>query len=177
MKLKTLLLAAITFGLASVANAAIYTDVHDGSELGPDGWADINPGNPYSNTFDLLAQGYSIGQNIASGSASFWFRDQTRNEAAIEDFQVVIDGATFVSYLGQLPFGTGLGLELSDALGINLIAILQDTGLLTYSITSNSGNFRLKQASLTVETPDAAATISLLGLGLLGIAAIRRKMA
>jgi hypothetical protein len=159
-------------------NAAVYTDVHDEATFLADIGQDRvllnisgNPRSSYTNTFDITDDGYVPGSGLSSAVATFWVRDQTRNEGADEMASVELDGNWFANSASNLPFSN---ISFGGSLALNLLMALEANGTLTYTITAVTGNFYFKRAELTA-VPDGGTTIALFGLGLLGLAAAKRK--
>lgn len=182
---KLTLISLLAFGaLGSVAQAAIYTDVHDSADIVAAGHASgfvqldsSRPGHEsYTGTFDIAAQGYvpgGQGSTIHSAYASFIFRDYLRQ--AGDDDEVTIDlGNALFAAASDIEFAL---LTVGNSLTLGLIADLSADGKLDFTITAVDGAFLFKGGSLTATVPDGAWTVSLLGMGLLGLAAVRRKLA
>ena len=171
LKIRTLLaigLAAV--GLTSVSQAAIYADLDlIGDAMATDetheGWFNITgPG---------LGKGFVPGvETITSATIDFVFADD------IDPFKK--ESATVT--LGSDTFTGGgyfLGFLISGSLNGSL-QLLNESGLLKYTVTMTKGDAILLSALLTVcaepaSVPDGASTIGLLGLGLLGLAVLRRR--
>ena len=178
---------ALALGLAgfSVAQAAIYTDI----DLAGPAYAYLN-GNgvkdggetakdAFTGSFNLVNHGYDKNTEKIH-SAAFWFAfaDDLRDgfgqdeivKIKLEDtkiFQGDVDGSIlFYDWV----WGT---------LGGSLLATLSDTGILNYTVKILSGDTYLKEAGLIAvsrarQVPDGGSTVVLLGLGMLGLAFIRR---
>ena len=177
---KSIFAAALgALALISSSPAAVYTDVHDAAtfmaEFGDDKVllrANGNPRSSYTNTFNIVDDGYVPGSGLSSATVTFWVHDQTRHELADEIASVVLDGEWFSNSPSNLPFAN---VAFGGNLGLNLLLALEANGTLSYTVTAVSGSLFLKRAELTA-VPDAGSTIMLLGLGLLGIIAARRRV-
>lgn len=116
-----------------------------------------------------------------SGVASFFVRDAT-SDGVLEEVTIELDSELFIDD-GGIPNG-GLTIH-SGPISATILLSVNDDGLVDWTVT-NTGESTvfLDHAILRIEaerrppvtTPDGGATAALLGLGVLGVAAIRRKM-
>jgi hypothetical protein len=124
-----------------------------------------------SDTFDLTTVGFVVGTDTAvSGSAYFdvtdYLNPNNRDRISID--------------LGDMT-ASGQVLDYSFAsLDLNILATIDASGMLGYTITATKGDFFVNDASLTVDAsaqsvPDGASTVALLGIALLGLSAAARK--
>jgi hypothetical protein len=159
---KTFLATFLTFALGISAHAVTYTDNNPA-----DVW--LNALNPsYTGQFTLA--GYNpAAETITSASAVFTFADLLGSES----FAVNLSGDFFSqgSFFGVLVLPTNV---------VNALFTLDSTGALSYTVTRTSGEFWLTNASLTAQAaarnvPDAGTTAVLLGLGMVGIFAAKRR--
>jgi hypothetical protein len=179
---KLLALTCIALSLAGLASATPYTDVNNAnvrldSISGP--WWAPNPlYNPsYTGTFTLAGYNPAVEQ-IASASVTFDLWDAGYFDH--ESYKVTIDDLTLSggSFFWNLSFGSGLfGTALAD---------LNADGILSYTVSATSGSFWLNTATINAESvaievpthnvPDQGLTVAFLGLGLLGLATLKRKL-
>ncbi len=167
-----LFLASIVVGLlATHAGAITYTatnsdDVYFGSFGGVD---------TYTDSFNLTNDGYKPGtEQVYSATAEFVFWD-------------LFGGSESLSVaLGNSPFeqtGSFSNLiTLSDSVVGSALFDLSADGIVSYTITRNSGEFYLRNATLTAvagsnSVPDNGVTIVLLGMSLIGVVGFQRKFA
>lgn len=144
-----------------------------------DGDTGISIGAPYANPalgpFSDIAGFRPGSEKVDSAYVAFFFRDN--DDSKIEEVRIGLDNTYFT---GSTPWGlnnqtfTILGGEASGA-----IQALEVDGVLRYNIIRTAGDFYFDYAILGVEAhvPDAGSTVALLGIGLLGMGAIRRKLA
>ncbi len=183
-----LLLGALTAAaLGTAAHAASYTITH---LAGPE-YRYLTQGGPaYTNTFDLTGVGFNPAtEDVVWARINFAFAD----DAFLGDLKIcgiwlgdpkeyasaVLDGETV--NLGEVD-GNILFYDWKTVSGStgNLLANLQD-GLLTYSVSVNCGDAWLKEVDLkacstvTPRVPDSGSTLTLLGLSLLGLVALKRR--
>ena len=141
--------------------------------------------NPsYTGGWDLLNEGYDpLTEQINSAVATFKLNDAN---GFSESYTITIDGNAFLT--GGSFSTTLLGtISVGDSVGGTALVTLDATGLLSYTVTANSGVFWLKEATLTAEAsgrpqtdpttvPDGGASLALLGMGLIGLGALKRKL-
>jgi hypothetical protein len=116
-----------------------------------------------------------------SGTASFFIRDITTDEATeLVDIKL---GAEL--FLDNSPIPNGGTVIASGPLGATFLIDINADGTITWTVENvGESTVVLDHAILTVEarreptttTPDGGATAMLLGLGTLGVAALRRKL-
>lgn len=175
--LKTSLLVA-ALGLASVAQAAIYTDV----VLAGSDYAYLRAGSAtngsYSNTFNINQHGYDASSmQVVSATVHFAFAD----DLDIQSEWVAIELDTWVSApieVDGIPLASWTYHWVWGTLGGTLLATLSDTGLLDFTVRALSGDTYLKEARVVADAravPDSASTLALFGLALLGLAAVRSR--
>ena len=162
---KTILAALLSLSVVASVHAITYIDTN------ADFVAFDSAHTTYTNNFNLNNLGYNpSAETITSACAVFGFLDIWGGK---ECFTVNLGGSLF----GEGSFSTLLLLP-TIATG-NALFTLDQTGLLSYTVTRNSGDFQLIGAALIAESssrkvPDVAATAVLLGLGLIGIVAAKR---
>jgi hypothetical protein len=143
----------------------------------------------YSGEFNILDGGDIPGtpnynpttHEVTSATVWFGFADDSLPWQDDSNETVKIDLGSVSGYLG--PIEINLATIVSGAVG-SLLMDLQD-GKLTYKINETSGDFYVGYAKLVADVspktpgsrvPDGGATAALLGFGLLGLSAVRRKM-
>lgn len=174
-KFLTLSAAAALILSSSISSAAVFSDLNEYDRV----IIGINSGSgrlpSFTDEFDITADGYTPLDEISSAWVQFNVQDENRNEGDIETFRVELDNLVFDdNFGGTLPFAV---VSFGGNLLANLIVELESDGRLSYTIEATAGDFRLKSAYLEATTvPDGGMTVGTLGLGLLAIAGIRRKM-
>ena len=183
--IRSLILAA---ALATPAFAINWTvgGVYSGNAL-----AFLNTsGETYSSSFaSLTTQGFNPAAHIlTSATVSFWFADDESDGSeqvdifvngmlaqhqVANDFEVdgVHPEATFAKYT----------FNITDAA---TLASLASGASITYTVRQQVGDTYLKIAGLTGTgttrgnqgVPDGGSTVALLGLGLIGLAAVRKRL-
>ncbi len=172
------LLAVLGFG--SVSQAAVYVDVDLAGPLSyyhlskNDIWSH---NDSYQGTFNILDKGYNPNvERVCDADFWFAFADDSQSDAA-EVVKIQVGGLT--QFNGDVN-GTIWNYDFVwGSVGGSLLATLSNTGILNYTVRILSGDTYLKEAGLTATTcsvPDGGATVVLLGVGMLGLAAVRRRM-
>jgi hypothetical protein len=166
----------LSAGPGGTASATGEFDITGGSDsitITPPVYTDA--GNTYS---DIT--GFQPGTDVATAArASFWFRDDIDNAAEAERVVVTLD--LVVPFKDQVLQSEGFDIFGGTA---NILASLNADGKVTYEVTAVDGDFVFDYARLDVDgidntipsVPDGGATAMLLGLGTLGVAAMRRKL-
>lgn len=186
---KILPLVCLALALTSRLSAVQYTDVNP-ADVRLDAYAGGYVWLPFvgttwvanglynpSYTGEWTLAGYNpAAETIVSASASFLLWDLAGSEQYSINFaDIAIGGGSFTWFLD-----TG-DINLSG----NALVDLSADGSLFYTVTANSGQFWLKEASLVAQSaplppsqpvPDAGTTVSLLGASLVGLAGLRRKL-
>lgn len=112
-----------------------------------------------------------------SGKVSFWIKDNDTSAAdGTEIYTIALDDIA-----NKLATGSNFGkykFQVSG-LSVDLLMTINETGALDYYVTATEGNFILDYAMLDVQAqaksvPDAGATLTLLGLGVIGMTSLRR---
>ena len=177
--IKFLAIAAVAaIGVSSV-NAIQFVNTHNVLLL---------EGQSVSGTFDISPP-YDASQTLLSATATFYFQDDSyfdSLEYAIVQVETDFFGSTRVGNQTMNPFNI-YGSISGAVVGTGLWA-LSSTGKLDYEVTAwDDGNpwtqrdFIFKKAVLDVEigsnvsVPDGGMSLAMLGLGLLGMAAFRRR--
>lgn len=172
---KLLIAVVLVLGVVGTVNASvIYTDTYDaggvlmrGSLFGAD--------DSVSWQFDILGGGYNpASQEITSATVGLNLRDDRGwlERYFIFEFARLELGENRVSW----EVDTGLRSFVLDSL-----VVLSTTGLLDVTLTARLGDFYFDSAILTAEAMDRAVAVSepapfvLMGLGLLGLAAVARR--
>lgn len=173
---KLLSIAVGALMLGSAVNAAVYTDFDNINRL-------VNGNNPYYGTFNIVTgdggaldhAGFNNAtETVVSGLLEFTLWDDSLFDGS-ETFSINLDSSLFIN--GGAAFAI-----VVDSLSADLVASLNADGILNYTVTATRGDFRLVNAGLTAVTvpirsnsvPDGGTSAVLLGLGLCGLAAVRR---
>ena len=191
MKLLTPLLALGAFALATSTTQAAFV----WTDLNVDQPVYLSAGQSTSGTFNLNGIAAESGGpvfvagsfELTSAKAYFAFADDAffgdvpylgdSNEYVTVDIydapnSYEVDGSHILSYL-TWDWITG-------SVQASLLGTLSSTGELDYTITVTRGDTWFKAAKLKAygdykQVPDASATVALMGLGLLGLAAARKR--
>jgi hypothetical protein len=141
--------------------------------VNPDGTSSFTIGDPYAfsdwGTYSSEL-GYVTGTPINSDSLffSFFFRDPNggneRERIDIGDIQVDQNG-NFTVRLNTTFGGSGL-----------LRGTIESTGAVAYRVTAATGEFYLDGAYAGFQTPDGGSTVVMLGIALIGIELVRRRL-
>lgn len=173
----------------TVAKAIVWTDYQSGSPL-----AHLHEGNPtYAGQFNILNDGYNpAAHSITSAKIWFAFADDDLTGDLFEEEWVEID-INDQLFLNAEVDGSHIAFDwVSGDVTGSLLLSLSSTGTLNYSVTIidsqpgwmgwdliNNSTY-LKVAKLQAwgdnkQVPDAGATVAFLGLGLIGLAAARKR--
>ena len=129
-----------------------------------------------TDTFDLTSDGFLPGVDIAvSGTATFDILDlANRNNRE----KISIDLGSISEVAGGQVQDYSVNFDSSDLAGMTILTDINADGILGYTITATKGNFFVTDAELdvTATVPDGGATMALLGLGLLGLSGVARKL-
>lgn len=138
--------------------------------------------NSYTGSLDLATDGFNPAtMDVQSATITFWFADDDRYDAS-EKVDITVNGVLVADNMEV----DGLHPESSFAsyafvLNAAQINLLQD-GVVDFTVTrANSGDTYFKKVSITANgvtnsVPDASATSALLGLGVLGLVALRKRL-
>jgi hypothetical protein len=174
-EMRTLFLSVGLFGalLANTASALTYVDNNPA-----DVW--LNPFHQsYTGQFNLLGYGYNPAvEHIDSAVVTFTLWDLPVFGFG-ESWKIKIEGDLFQT--GGNFSGT---LNVSDSLSASLLGNLNTDGILDYTVTARCGEFWLANANLTAETvarkiprtPDSGATAALVGMGMLSLLGLKRRI-
>lgn len=137
----------------------------------------LNTFEQFSWTHNILDQGFTFG-SAESASIEIAFRDDSKN--------FFKDGFEFATIqLGFLDFEDGAWFAIPTVnwfgdLGISSLARLNTDGTLFVQVTSTLGDFYIDRSTLSVVTKNVSVpesgSLMLLGLGLLGLGLMRRKV-
>lgn len=187
--IRLLLAGALT--TAAVSTSA-YAGYYQLSHLdGLYNYVKLSEGETYSGTFDLTNKGFDPAcEDVVWAKLAFAFAD----DALFGDFnysgfwlgdpkeyaKVKYDGN--VTWLGEVDGSIWNydWVSITGSVGSLLVNALQD-GILSYTVKLKHGDAYLKEVKLeacSVDVPcvpDNGSTVALLGLGLLGLAAVKRR--
>ncbi len=115
--------------------------------------------------------GYQLGMPIIDGTITFFFKDPL---GGTESGTVT---ANFTSTGGVTSFANYS--VFSQGLEVAVLTTIVSSGVLNYVVTATSGNFDLIAGigTITVNVPDSGATLAMLGGSMLGLAALRKRLA
>ena len=162
--MKKVLLSLVGSGLVvGTAGAALYTDTNSY------GLTEINKSAPVSGEFDITGGpfGYKPSSDqLSDASATFVFADTDLNTESL------------TISLANSPVGV-VSSSFGAMVSMSTLSDLISDGKLSFAINAISGEGYLKSAVLSANggagVPDGGATLTLLGLALLGILGARRK--
>jgi hypothetical protein len=173
LPLKLVTVAVLVAGLGS-ARALTFQDLHTINQA-------LNGGHPsHAGTFNITTDGFNPALHVlTSATATFVF---TATGASEKTVNILLAEQAFAS-----QSFTG-NTTISDGVSASILANLQADGLLAYTVNRQDGNFTLVSAQLIANgdrigngnglpsVPDGGATVGLLGLALLGLAGLRRRL-
>ena len=172
--------AAVALSLSSLANAGPITAVHTHKGAS----STVEASKPYLFSFDLTqaAYGYRVGiDTITSGLLTISLKDSgpdNRNNPNNETFTVRIGPDGILVFSGSAVPNSGAtygGIAVLDT----ALDSLSKTGKMDVRVTATSGAFQFSSAMLvadvTLGTVPEPLSVALMGIGLAGIAAARRK--
>lgn len=137
----------------------------------------------YTGTFNITNTYNPLTHQIVWAGFEFSFIDLSRRDS--ESFSVTLgtDGTLVGSGGSFFPAALVIN-ELTPWSFPTALQDLSDDGILQYTVVATSGSFILKSAGILaqsecrpVDVPDTGTTAALLGVGLLGLVALRRKVA
>ncbi len=141
-----------------------------------DGDVNVSISSPYYDPAQSFsdAAGFRPGaERVDSAQVYFYFRDDLDDPTKVEAVRLDLDYYTLTrdAEVANLSF-TIFGGEASGA-----IEALERDGRLVYNVTRVAGDFFFDFARLEVDAhvPDGGSTAILLGIGILGLAAARRR--
>ncbi len=152
---------------------------------------DINIHNTLMNAGNLTQTGtFNItipnGDVVVGAAAQFWMKDDGLfGDTAGESFTVDLGGQFFASGSPTLITWSYPLNPLNQVLNLTMVADLNNGGDISYTVTRTTGDFIFVKATLEAVTrpgetqgvPDGGTTAALLGLGMVGLAGLRRKLA
>jgi hypothetical protein len=177
-KFLSILAGAVMLGPGS-ASAVTYTDnVNfglDGILFNLGGFNNLST----SETFDITDDGYNpANEEIISFSVTLSLADLLGGN---ESFAITLGPRTFGG-LGPVP-SFSFSTDSTDPLNAGVLADLSAEGKLDISVALTSGfltGFQVVSADLTAESravPEGGSSIALLGLGMCGMAGLKRRFA
>ena len=173
--MKKTLLALVVSGLfAASAGATIYTDLENYLSLSSPLGFQVKPSTTLTGEFDLTDFGYnSLAEQVNGALVSFALWDP---RGGTENVYISLVNPLSTIWSGSVS----LALTLDTVQGTAL-ADLSSDGILKFYVTASSGEAYVKSATLVAtagnRVPDGGATLTLLGLALLGILGAQRKFA
>lgn len=174
MKLLKTLAAIAALAIGSSASAITMTDT-----INPDVW--LNGGNT-SYTFNFDIGTVPTGMNVHGGKVKIWLNDKgVQNDPNGDGGGVNDKPESWEIDLGGIVGDTlGQGKKkIVIKLGnlTSVLASLNNNGKLDVTVTRTSGDFLVDKGRLKAKVPDTGATLSLLGLSLIGLVAVRKRFA
>lgn len=164
--------SAVVLGSSSVRADYIY-DVHEINKL-------LFTGASHNATFDLTDQGVPDSLTVYSATVAFGFMNLG---GEVQEVEVLLDGSTTSLDSGQFGMFFALWGDVSGS----IIATLNQTGMLDYSVEYNGDNaVWLMTAGIAAEVgqnapassvPDGGSTLFLLGAGVVCAGFLSRRRA
>lgn len=168
--MKKLLIALGICALSAIGSQAATYNLND---FGPHV---IAPGSPYSGSFNLLTTAYNpASETIVSAVAGFALQDPNGLFGGPEEVTVTLDGNFFAS---AQNFST---TTLGGAVNLTLLA----DNVLAFTVTSGPGSvptilsiaaLQWTTAPRTSPVPDGGSMMALLGLSVLGLGWVGRRV-
>ncbi len=165
-------IASCALVLSGMSSAGVITDTESVD-------VKLNTWQVATWTHDLTdnAEPFSLGSAI-SGMLSIEFWDDER------DLPGILGGELATIVVGSIDFLDGSFIysptsDWSGSLGLNSLASLNSSGLLSVKVWSDYGDFYIGKSTLSVITSDVPepSGLLLLGLGMFGLAVLRRRKA
>lgn len=173
----------VSFALANSALAITWTDT---STFQPQY---LSSGQSYSGIFDITDNGFNSALHIVNSAyASFAFADDSDYDSS-ETVNITL-GTPFLAFIsGQEVDGDHPAVNFAwygNNVSGTFLTDLNADGKLAWKVTVTEGDTYLKVAKLeatgttrtqTPGVPDGGSTAALLGLGLAGLVALRKRLA
>lgn len=168
-KITSILSGFALLAMASFSNAGVISDTVT-QNVFIDWW------DTYDYVHDINDDGFDLGSAL-SGTLSIQVSDDGSgwDEFGGDNWEVILFTVEEFDFdTGTINFGSEL--SFSGDLEVNALGALNADGLLDISVTSLWGDFYLGNSVLTVVTSDvpAPSALLLMGLGLLGLGAVRK---
>jgi hypothetical protein len=178
MKLKTLAALAASFAFAEMSYGLTWTAETTTIPLDFLKWDDTS----FTSSLNLASNGYNPAtMNVTSATITFWFADDGSDGSEQVDLYAnglqVANDLEVDGTIGSLATYASYTFNLNSA---GHLAAMQD-GVVDFGVYLVTGDTYLKKVKIEAtggykNVPDAGATSALLGLGVLGLVALRKRL-
>ncbi|MEO5960291.1 MAG: VPDSG-CTERM sorting domain-containing protein [Opitutaceae bacterium] len=184
MKLKFLSVLIASLAVASISHGLTWTTSYGYNQgsFGPNPivFLDGTP-NSYTNSLSLPSVGFNPAtMDVTSATITFWFADDDSDGSEQVDITVEgVQAANDMEVDGSHPQANFASYAF--VLNAAQLATLNTDGIANYTVGLVTGDTYLKIVSITasgpstVTAPDGGTTVALLGIGFIGLAAIRKR--